>query len=119
MTIPILNPYSESLFRTLKYRPEYPERSFAGLAMAREWAEGFTHWYNNEHLHSAIKFVTPSQRHAGNDIEILANRQHVYREAKQRNPERWSGNIRNWEPVTEVYLNPEKQKSEIEKDKAA
>jgi putative transposase len=113
------NPYSESLFRTLKYRPEYPDKSFSSLAMARKWVEGFTHWYNNEHLHSAIKFVTPSQRHAGNDMEILANRQQVYIEAKQRNPERWSGDIRDWKPVTEVYLNPEKQKSEIEKDRAA
>lgn len=113
------NPYSESLFRTLKYRPEYPERSFTGLASAREWVEGFVHWYNNEHLHSAIRFVTPSQRHAGDDIVILAKRQQVYKDAKQRTPERWSGDIRNWEPITEVYLNPEKQKSELKKNKAA
>jgi len=112
------NPYSESLFRTLKYRPEYPEKSFADLATAREWVEGFTHWYNNEHLHSAIRFVTPSQRHEGKDSEILAKRQQVYLNAKQINPERWSGDIRNWGPIKEVYLNPEKQKPKCKKDKA-
>lgn len=113
------NPYSESLFRTLKYRPEYPAQSFADLSSAREWVAGFTQWYNNEHLHSAIRFVTPSQRHSGDDIAILSKRQEVYKNARQRNPERWSGDIRNWEPITEVYLNPEKQKSKVNKNKAA
>lgn len=105
------NPYSESLFRTLKYRPEYPEQAFVGLQAARSWVTGFVEWYNNEHLHSAIKFVTPQQRHTGCDAEILAKRQRVYRQAKLEHPERWSGNIRNWTPIEAVYLNPESEEN--------
>jgi hypothetical protein len=75
--------------------------------------EDFTDWYNNEHLHSSIKFVTPSQRHDGLDVEILNRRKQVYLDARQRNPNRWSKDIRNWTPIKEVYLNPEKQKSEV------
>ena len=104
------NPYSESLFRTLKYRPEYPEKAFNNLATVRAWVKGFVYWYNNEHLHSAIKFVTPEQRHKGEDKEILVKRKCVYQQAKSRHPERWSGEIRNWDKVGEVFLNPEKQK---------
>ncbi len=112
------NPYSESLFRTLKYRPEYPEEPFSNLDNARNWVQGFVDWYNEEHLHSEIKFVTPGQRHRGEDNEILANRKGVYQAAKLRNPERWSGDIRNWEPVTEVYLNPEKRSVDKKENKA-
>jgi transposase InsO family protein len=72
------NPYSESLFRTLKYRPEYPEKPFAGLVATRDWVQSFVHWYNTEHFHSAIKFITPEQRHAGKDREILDKRKGVY-----------------------------------------
>ncbi len=113
------NPYSESLFRTLKYLPEYPERSFFDLLAARTWVQGFVDWYNHEHLHSAINFVTPDQRHKGLDIQILAKRKQVYEQAKSNRPERWSGNIRNWKPVEEVYLNPEKKAPETETNKAA
>jgi len=107
------NPYSESLFRTLKYRPEYPEQPFSTLAVARDWVHAFANWYNKEHLHSAIKFITPEQRHASKDEEILTRRKAVYQQAKSRNPNRWSGEIRNWDKVEEVYLNPENQKIEI------
>ncbi len=113
------NPYSESLFRTLKYRPNYPEQAFADLQAARTWVQGFVNWYNYEHRHSAIKFVTPAQRHAGEDIQILANREQVYLKARMANPLRWSGDIRNWNQIKEVYLNPGKQKSELGEDKAA
>ena len=113
------NPYSESLFRTLKYRPEYPENSFTDLTDARNWVQGFVDWYNEEHLHSAIKFVTPGQRHRGEDIQILANRKQVYLKAKSKNPNRWSGDIRNWDRINEVYLNPEKNEQECKKKKAA
>lgn len=105
------NPYSESLFRTLKYRPTYPHQPFIDLLSARRWVAGFAHWYNHEHLHSAIQFVTPEQRHTGVDREILAQRTQVYQTAKDKHPERWSGNIRNWEPVSDVHLNPEKGKN--------
>lgn len=98
------NPYSESLFRTLKYRPEYPEKPFETIYDARDWANRFIHWYNKEHLHSSINFVTPEDRHNSRDIKILANRHQVYEQAKSKNPERWSGKTRNWNPATEVVL---------------
>ncbi len=98
------NPFSESLFRTLKYRPEYPENPFETIFDAREWANRFIHWYNKEHLHSSIRFVTPEARHTGRDIEILAKRRDVYLKAKLKHPERWSGQIRNWNPDTKVIL---------------
>lgn len=103
------NPYSESLFRTLKYRPEYPNTRFSDLQSARNWVNGFVNWYNTEHLHSSIKYVTPQQRHNGDDIEILAKRKDVYHAARKRNPQRWSGEIRDWDHVKDVLLNPDKQ----------
>jgi len=99
------NPYSESLFRTMKYRPEYPEQPFENLNDTRDWANHFVHWYNNEHLHSGIRFVTPADRHRGKDVEILAKRHQVYLEAKVKNPERWSGTTRDWDHIEEVALN--------------
>jgi transposase InsO family protein len=104
------NPYSESLFRTLKYRPEYPSGAFANIEAARSWVEDFVAWYNTEHLHSAINFVTPHDRHTGKDEAILAGRQEVYEAARKRNPQRWSGKTRNWERVEVVTLNPEREK---------
>lgn len=103
------NPYSESLFRTLKYTPAYPGKPFVDIDTARAWVQRFVHWYNEEHCHSSIRFVTPAQRHAGRDVSILAARSAVYEAAKQSNPERWRGRAtRNWEPVGTVWLNPEK-----------
>jgi len=113
------NPYSESLFRTLKYRPEYPEGVFTNLHDARAWVAWFIDWYNNEHLHSSIQFVTPAQRHAGHDADILARREQVYRQAKLRHPKRWSGDIRNCKPVGDVHLNPQTDTTETKKNKAA
>ena len=114
------NPYSESLFRTLKYCAAYPvDRPFEDLAAARSWVESFTTWYNVEHRHSAIKFVTPAQRHSGEDIQILKNRARVYENAKLAHPKRWSGSIRNWEPIKEVYLNPGNEKIKKDENKAA
>jgi transposase InsO family protein len=101
------NPFSESLFRTLKYRPEYPTQPFADLAAARAWVHAFVRWYNTEHLHSAIRFVTPDDRHTGRDVALLAARHLVYERARDANPERWSGTTRNWTPINEVRLNPE------------
>ena len=103
------NPYSESLFRTLKYTPAYPNKPFESLEAARKWVHGFVQWYNHEHRHSAIRYVTPDQRHRGMDGELLKQREAVYEMARQRNPGRWSGNTRNWDPVTEVWLNPPKE----------
>jgi len=103
------NPYSESLFKTLKYRPSYPESAFSGIDQAREWVSHFVQWYNTEHLHSAIRFVTPTSRHLGLDKAILQKRSAVYENAKRLHPLRWSGQTRNWLPITEVYLNPKKE----------
>jgi hypothetical protein len=97
------------LFKTLKYRPSYPESAFGGIEQAREWVSHFVRWYNTEHLHSAIRFVTPTSRHQGLDKAILAKRHAVYENAKRLNPRRWSGQTRNWSPITEVHLNPKKQ----------
>lgn len=105
------NPYSESLFKTMKYRPAYPQRPFENLLAARQWVGRFVHWYNEEHRHSAIGFVTPSQRHAGLDVALLSKRAEVYEAAKTSNPERWSGSTRNWQPVRIVHLNPEKHEA--------
>ena len=87
------NPYSESLFKTLKYRPQYPLKPFADITEARKWVTKLVEWYNNEHRHSAIGFVTPA-----------------------KNPKRWSGNTRNWQRIEKVHLNPEKAKEGDAKD---
>lgn len=99
------NPFAESLFRTVKYCPAYPNKGFASMETAQRWFERFVAWYNNEHLHSGIGFVTPSSRHEGLDGDILARRQEVYEQARQRNPERWSGATRSWKRVDNVRLN--------------
>jgi transposase InsO family protein len=101
------NPYSESLFRTAKYRPEFPRQPFASCEQARHWAAWFVGWYNTEHRHSAIKFVTPQQRHDGEDVQILAKRTALYEAAKARHPNRWSQQTRDWSRPEEVALNPE------------
>lgn len=101
------NPFSEALFRTLKYRPHYPRKSFDSLKAARAWVDGFVPWYNTEHRHSAIRFVTPDDRHQGRDRDILEQRRRVYETARRKNPDRWTGATRNWTPVGAVYLNPD------------
>lgn len=102
------NAYIESLFRTAKYRPEFPDKGFVNLDEARAWASRFVHWYNHDHRHSGIRYVSPAQRHAGEDVAILAARHEVYLVARERNPRRWSGATRNWEPIGAVTLNPER-----------
>lgn len=108
------NPYSESLFKTLKYRPQYPLVPFADIGAARTWATTLVQWYNHEHRHSAIRFVTPAQRHAGLDGAILAQRSAVYKIARAKNPLRWKRSTRNWRRVDIVYLNPDQIESEGE-----
>lgn len=102
------NPYSESLFRTVKYCPKWPSKGFASLEALREWMLDFEHAYNEQHLHSAINFVTPASRHRGEDYMLLTQRKTVYERAKCRNPRRWSGETRNCTAVGEVSLNPGK-----------
>lgn len=103
------NPFSESLFRTMKYCPEYPSKPFDTIEEAQSWVDEFVFWYNTQHQHSAIRFVTPVDRHYGREDQILANRRKIYEEARRRHPERWSRQIRNWQPVRTVRLNPEKK----------
>ena len=100
------NPFSESLFRTMKYCPEYPSKPFATVDAASSWVINFVDWYNNHHLHSSIRYVTPAQRHEGEDKEILKRREKVYQGAQAKNPERWSGQTRDWSRVDVVRLNP-------------
>lgn len=103
------NAFAEALFRTAKYRPEFPAQGFATLEAAREWAAAFAHWYNVEHRHSGIRYVTPAQRHAGEDHALLAARHALYTRAREQNPRRWSRHTRNWKPVEAVTLNPERE----------
>jgi putative transposase len=105
------NPFSEALFRTCKYRPDWPRSGFASREDAQHWVAGFVAWYNHEHRHSAIRFVTPSARHAGEDRALLERRTQLYTEARAANPRRWSRQIRNWAPVGDVCLNPERDTS--------
>lgn len=100
------NPYSEALFRTCKYRPDYPYGGFDTLDQARAWMQQFVNFYNQQHRHSGIRFVTPIQRHQGLDRPILAKRHALYQKARAQHPQRWTGDTRNWNPVEEVYLNP-------------
>lgn len=110
------NAFSESLFGTTKQRPDYPSNGFESLGEARDWVLGFVHWYNYEHRHSGIRFVTPADRHVGKDVTILTQRADILHQAKRETPRRWSGNIRNCKPVGSVWLNPEPEVREIVKE---
>lgn len=104
------NPYAESIFRTCKYRPNFPSNGFFEIESARKWVLSFVRWYNKSHRHSGIKFLTPDQRHTGQGKDILVKRQRLYEEAKNQHPERWKNTTRNWTAPDEVYLNPENTK---------
>jgi putative transposase len=103
------NAYAEALFRTAKYCPQWPERPFETLDQAREWVHRFVRWYNDEHRHSGLKYVTPNQRHRGQAPGVLRQRKAVYEAARARHPERWSRQTRNWTLTPVVYLNPERE----------
>jgi putative transposase len=107
------NPFSEALFRTMKYRPEYPSGAFESMEDAQAWVDEFVLWYNTQHLHSAIRFITPDDRHYGRQEDILSHRNELYQKAKKKNPARWSGQTRNWQPVRYVWLNPENSKDDV------
>ena len=99
------NPYSESLFRTVKYRPDYPPKPFTSKDEACQWVASFVDWYNHQHRHSGIKFVTPQQRHSGQAGEICRHRDVIYEQARQRNPRRWSRSMRCWHQPAVVWIN--------------
>jgi putative transposase len=116
------NPFSEALFRTLKYAPEFPRNPFASIEQARAWVARFVHWYNHEHHHSGINFVTPDERHQGHDVEVLKRRDAVYERARRARPERWSRSTRNWTPIGQVTLNrprPHRKESTTTQEVAA
>ena len=114
------NPFAESLFRTCKYRPDWPSAGFKSLDEARAWVLKFTRWYNYEHKHSQLRFVTPHQRHTGQDVELLAQRKERIEAAKAANPSRWGArDVRNCTPVGPTTLNPEKEPAkQVEKQAA-
>jgi transposase InsO family protein len=100
------NPFSESLFRTVKYRPDYPRRPFHSVEEACSWVVGFVAWYNDQHRHSGIRFVTPAQRHSGQAVAIARQRAAVYERARQQHPRRWSRSTRCWRQPEVVWINP-------------
>jgi transposase InsO family protein len=102
------NAYAEALFRTAKYCPLWPQRPFDTLEEARDWVTKFVAWYNEEHRHSALKYVTPAQRHQGLDAALLQRRDQLYGRVQRQRPERWSGATRDWRPIGHVYLNRER-----------
>ncbi len=102
------NAFVEALFRTAKYRPQFPTKGFSDLQDARRWASDFVRWYNHEHRHSGIRYVSPAERHVGHDRDILARRHALYTRARAENPRRWSLHTRNWQPIEAVTLNPER-----------
>lgn len=109
----------KALFRTLKYRPEWPSSGFVSLEAARDWVQNFVEWYNNKHRHSKINFVTPAQRHRGEDKVILENRKLVLERKREAEPLRWSRGVRNCQPAGPVSLNPEKESIKSEQKDVA
>ncbi len=101
------NPFSESLFKTMKYRVNYPGR-FESLDHARQWMASFVLWYNQEHLHSSIGYVTPEQMRTGQAEAIFRDRNATMREARMAYPERWGSRpVKHWSVPCEVVLNPD------------
>ncbi len=99
------NAYAESWFRTMKYHQSYPLRRFRDLLAVKAWVDAFVDWYNSEHRHSGIQYVTPDQRHTGQADAICARRQQTYEQARQLHPQRWSRSIRNWSQPQIVRIN--------------
>jgi putative transposase len=102
------NPFIESLFKTVKYTAGYPGQ-FKDIEHARTWMAKFVNWYNTEHRHSAIGYVTPHQRRSGIYKEIFEKRNNTLSNARKKNPERWSKKQRVWGCNDKVYLNPGKE----------
>jgi hypothetical protein len=99
------NPFSESLFKTMKYRLGYPG-SFETIEKVREWVRCFVAWYNTLHRHSTTKHVTPEEKHYGREKGIPERHKEVYLKAAKKNLERFANGCRNWDPIQAVELNP-------------
>ena len=102
------NAHAESLFTTMNGRSNYPSGPFQSLAEAQAWVDAFVAWYNGEHRHSALNWVTPNARHTGADVALLLQRKATLERARKQHPNRWSGEVRNCEPAPPVVLNPSK-----------
>jgi putative transposase len=99
------NPFSEAQFKTMKYRPDYPDR-FASLEEARSWARPFFHWYNHEHHHSGLGLMTPATVHDGLAAEVRQQRQLVLQVAYEKHPERFVKGLPTPPPLpTAVWIN--------------
>ena len=105
------NPFSEAHFKTLKYCPQFPER-FGSIEDGRAFGQVFFPWYNHEHRHSAIGFLTPAVVHVGQAATVRAQRQHVLDAAYTRHPERFvKGRPQPADLPTAVWINPPATKS--------
>ena len=106
------NPFSEAQFKTMKYRPDYPDR-FGSPQDARQWTHPFIHWYNNEHRHTSLGLMTPATVHYGLAAELTVQRQVTLQAAYEKNPERFVKGL----PIppklqTAVWINPPLEKPE-------
>lgn len=105
------NPYSESHFKTLKYRPGFPER-FGSLQDARTFCQEFFTWYNTQHHHSGIAWLTPEDMHYGRAMQTIQIRQQALDEAFIRHPERFRNRPPQAAfPPVAVWINPPKQET--------
>jgi putative transposase len=113
------NPYSEAQFKTLKYRPDYPDR-FGSLADARQWARSFFAWYNERHHHSGLGLLTPALVHTGRAEIVRQKRQAVLRQAYQAHPERFPKGLPRPARLPEaVWINPPKSAAAAEPDRGS
>ncbi|UUC94821.1 MULTISPECIES: integrase core domain-containing protein [Comamonas] len=107
------NAYAEALFRTARYCPLWIARPFGNVQQARQWVLRFVAWYNEEHRHSALKYVRPGQRHRRQYRRLLQQRMQLYAQARKHNPQRRSAGPLNWHRPDEVCLNPERAQNEM------
>jgi putative transposase len=116
---PTDNPFSEAQFKTMKYRPDYPE-TFLGVKDARGWARGFIHWYNHEHHHTGLALMTPATVHFGREETVYQQRQQVLVTAYAAHPERFVRGKPTPPPLpNEVWINkPRTQDEKQEVDQA-
>ena len=111
------NPFSESAFKTLKYRPEFPKR-FGCIQDARQFCETFFNWYNNEHKHSGIALFTPSDVHYGRVPAVAKIRQEALDRAFEKHPKRFRNKRPKVKlPETTVWINPPEKKKEEKPEK--
>ncbi|MGH9199419.1 MAG: integrase core domain-containing protein, partial [Acidimicrobiia bacterium] len=108
------NPFSESQFKTLKYCPEFPGR-IGSIQEGRAFGQRFFSWYNNEHRHSGIAYLTPAQVHSGKAQEMLDARHRVMSKAATLNPERFvHGLPKRVDTPSAVWINPPREKISLQ-----